>query len=260
MNQAMGSYYRTNEYGMFRKLLGNRDVSKDRENSIRKSILERGYICSPIIVNERMEVIDGQGRLSVLQSMQMPVDYIKVEGLTVEDCVSMNISGGNWTTKDYIDSYVDRGYTDYILLKNLMRDHMDIHPSLLFRLLHITVREIKSGSLSIGTNEINLLNQYLKYIGKISNQKFRTNNRMMIAFTIALEFAGLDIDRLVSVIDSDDPLGYPTKVEECLKVMETLYNKGQRVQKRFYFLPAYDHYKAWKLANNLGWSEKEDSE
>lgn len=58
--------YRTNNYDQFKRLVGNREVNPKRVKTIKKSVEEIGYIPNPIIVNENMEVIDGQGRLQAL--------------------------------------------------------------------------------------------------------------------------------------------------------------------------------------------------
>lgn len=54
----------TNNYEMFKILAGNRGVSPARVKKIKKSIEDVGYITSPILVNEKMEVIDGQRQIA----------------------------------------------------------------------------------------------------------------------------------------------------------------------------------------------------
>lgn len=60
---------RTNNYDMFKRLEGNRFVDPKKVNKLKKSINEVGYISNPIIVNEKMEVIDGQHRLEALKEL-----------------------------------------------------------------------------------------------------------------------------------------------------------------------------------------------
>lgn len=110
----------TDEYEKFRKLLGNREVTPSRLSAIKESILRIGYQPSPILVNERFEVIDGQGRLAACGSLNIPVLYIIKKGLTIDDCISMNIKMKNWTDLDYIKCWADRGNENYINLCNSM--------------------------------------------------------------------------------------------------------------------------------------------
>ena len=63
--------YITADYGKFKKLPGNRDVKGTQK--IIDSIETVGYVLSPILVNENMEVIDGQNRLDALRALKLPV-------------------------------------------------------------------------------------------------------------------------------------------------------------------------------------------
>lgn len=112
--------YETRDYSQFRKMLGNRDARS--ENKIVESIKAVGLIPNPIIVNERMEVIDGQNRLAALQQLEMPVYYILVEGLDIEACRRLNIGQTNWGLDDYIASYANQGVADYQRLSSLINE------------------------------------------------------------------------------------------------------------------------------------------
>lgn len=113
----------TKDYGQFKKLLGNRDVSSSRVKSIKESILRIGYQPIPILVNEKMEVIDGQGRLKALEALDIPVLYMVKKGLTIDDCISMNIKMKNWTEIDYIKCYADRGNENYKRLYSVICEY-----------------------------------------------------------------------------------------------------------------------------------------
>ena len=76
----------TTDYSIFKTLEGNRAVKDHRVDKIVKSICNIGYVTSPILVNEKMEVIDGQGRLQALERLGMPVEYIIHEGVGIEEC------------------------------------------------------------------------------------------------------------------------------------------------------------------------------
>lgn len=110
----------TKDYRLFKRLAGNRTVEKSRVNKIIESIKNVGYITSPIIVNEFMEVIDGQGRLEALKRLDLPVNYIVHKGIGIKECISMNIHQSNWKIYDYISSYAEQGNESYLRLKMLL--------------------------------------------------------------------------------------------------------------------------------------------
>lgn len=122
--ERMSSFkvFETDNYDQFKKLLGNRDITQGRINVIKESILRIGYQPSPILVNEKKEVIDGQGRLAACKSLNLPVYFIEKKGLTINDCISMNKKMESWKPKNYIDSYADRQFPAYVKLRDDLRD------------------------------------------------------------------------------------------------------------------------------------------
>ena len=48
MSEKVATVYRTNQYGMFRRLYGNRPVPRARVNKIINSINNVGYVMSPV--------------------------------------------------------------------------------------------------------------------------------------------------------------------------------------------------------------------
>lgn len=110
------TYYVTTNYEQFKRLRGNRDVKAIQKNKLIKSISEIGFVTNPIIVNENMEVIDGQGRLSALEELKMPVPYIVVPGVGERECKRLNINQTNWKFLDYVKGYAETGDKSYAYL------------------------------------------------------------------------------------------------------------------------------------------------
>ena len=111
---------RTTDYGIFNRLAGNRSVDEKRVQKIIQSIQTVGYVPNPIVVNEKMEVIDGQGRLEALKRLGMPVDYIISKGTTIRQTQVMNATSTTWSKEDYIKSYAEGGSKSYQRLMQMM--------------------------------------------------------------------------------------------------------------------------------------------
>jgi ParB-like chromosome segregation protein Spo0J len=88
-DEIIGYVYQTYKYDSFVRLEDNRDVFSNRLNKLIASISER-YICNPIIVNEKREIIDGQGRYEARKSLGLPIHYTIAKGATSDDCRRMN--------------------------------------------------------------------------------------------------------------------------------------------------------------------------
>ena len=145
--------YTTKDYSIFKRLVGNRDIPESRISKIVESIQTIGWVHNPIIVNEKMEVIDGQGRLTALQRLKMPVEYIIAEGAGNKECIYMNMNMVNWKLPDFIKSYAEQGNENYQRLLSLMERYangnLDIISTAVYRLSKSKHRDIKKGTTSI---------------------------------------------------------------------------------------------------------------
>lgn len=97
--------YTTKKYDLFVFNAENREVSPKRVEAIKQSIESVGYIRNPIIVNEKFEIMDGQGRFTVLKNAGMPIEFIVEPGIGADEFRALNMRQTNWTVKDFIHSY-----------------------------------------------------------------------------------------------------------------------------------------------------------
>lgn len=113
----------TRNYSIFKRLKGNRDITNKRIAIIKASIQSVGYISNPIIVNENMEVIDGQGRLKVMEELRLPVEYRVIKGIGITECRAMNLKPTAWSVDDFVKSYAEYGNENYIRLIELSKKY-----------------------------------------------------------------------------------------------------------------------------------------
>ena len=163
--------YTTKNYDIFKRLVGNRDIPESRISKIVASIQEIGWIHNPIVVNEKMEVIDGQGRLTALQRLNMPVEYIIAEGAGSQECIYMNMNMVNWKQPDFIKSYAEQGNVNYQRLLSLMNlyvgGNLHIIFTALYRISKPRHKEIKQGTLQITEQQYFEAVARLRYIQPI---------------------------------------------------------------------------------------------
>lgn len=115
MPKIVGHIYSTNNYSQFKRLDNNRKLLESR---LSKLVASFGLkeIMNPIIVNENMEIIDGQGRFEAKKMLNRPIYYIVQKGATIEDCRRMNKYNTPWSVLDFCKSYADAGIKSYIRL------------------------------------------------------------------------------------------------------------------------------------------------
>ena len=227
----------TNNYDLFKKLEGNRGVDNRRIEKIKKSIMKVGYITSPILVNENMEIIDGQGRFEALKQLQFPVEYIVQEGIGIKECVAMNVHQTNWKIIDYINSYANRGVRDYIYIVDLM-EKFNINNVSVIAVAIKGVGAFQHDEIKNGTLEITY-EQYENAIKKLEFFKdvldgYRDVKRFFLFFKGLLyctEIEGIDLDRLkaktIEVLEVGKLPPIPT-VEEAVQFIEEIYNKNSK--------------------------------
>lgn len=95
---------KTRDYSMFTILERNRDVEEAAVNNLVVSIRKRGQL-QPIIVNQSLEVIDGQHRLEACQILGYEVAYLISNNASIKDVVLINNSQKPWNYKDYIKTF-----------------------------------------------------------------------------------------------------------------------------------------------------------
>ena len=104
--------YSTTDYDQFTYIVGNREVVNKHVRELSNEI-ETKDLAIPIIVNEKMEVCDGQHRLEAYKVLGLPVQYIIKEGLKLNDIRKLNSVNRKWTMQEYMMSHVKLGAKEY---------------------------------------------------------------------------------------------------------------------------------------------------
>lgn len=125
--------YKTTNYDIFKTLKGNRQLNELNVKSIVKSIEENGLLPSVAIVNEKMEVIDGQHRIEAMRRTENPVYFQIREGYSLKDCIALNVASRNWTAMDYIVSYAEQGNPNYERLKKAIETYKEVPSTVIIR-------------------------------------------------------------------------------------------------------------------------------
>ena len=112
--------YATTEYGLFTKLLGNRDLRGYHIKNLKESMSEK-QIEAPIIINELYQVINGQHRLESCKKLNVPVYYIIIPGLRLEDVQRLHANSKNWSLSEHLNSFCERGFKEYLVYREYIK-------------------------------------------------------------------------------------------------------------------------------------------
>ena len=255
----------TVNYSMFKRLSGNRSIPVSRVNKIKNSILSVGYVTSPIIVNENLEIIDGQGRLEALKQLSLPVEYIIHENAGINECRAMNLYQTNWTMTDYIESYAEEGIESYVLLNEFVKKYkkLGLNPVInaITGLDGADTNSIKNGLFS-HTNEDGrytyaegMLNYELKFT-EIATKIHGNKQSLFMAIGYAYKRFGCDHRMEDILLDSLTKyylkaIPFSNKVE-ALDTISNIYNMCVKGKNKIYLKSDYEK----EMNNAYPWYNK----
>lgn len=123
--KEVNKVYKTKDLEIFNPIKGNRPVNPMHIKKLAYSIKHNGLLLNPIIVNEKLDVIDGQHRLSAAKQANSSIYYIIAKGYNLKEVQTLNLNQKNWTSKDFLNGYADMGIPSYVKLKDFYLKNND---------------------------------------------------------------------------------------------------------------------------------------
>lgn len=114
--EVVGKVLRTKNKDVFRHIEGNRTTNDIHLSRLKESIKKRD-LKMPILVNSKMQVIDGQHRLMAYRELgnEYSVDFIIGNGLGIKEVQILNTNQKNWTMDNYLDTYCTLKKPEYLV-------------------------------------------------------------------------------------------------------------------------------------------------
>lgn len=112
---------RTTDYNKFKFMPGNRKVNIAHVSQLKQSIQEDNLTAvKPIVINDKFQIIDGQHTFLACKDLGYSIYYIVQTGGNLSNVQSLNNSSRNWTGRDFIEMWKDRGNKNYQQLDEFM--------------------------------------------------------------------------------------------------------------------------------------------
>lgn len=222
--------YRTTNLEQFKSLSGNRVVNVSKK--LRDSIREHG-VATPIKVNKKMEVIDGQHRLAVAKELNIPIEYeFDKTGISVAE---LNSTSKSWRLGDYIHQYATLGNMEYVRLANLLKQYPALRPKVaITQATGITNRgtneftNAKDGSFAFRSypDFEKFANSYQVFIDKTG---LKTNTQLQYAYFILYSLNAFDDKRFIKKVISrglSESLYGVTSLPRIMRALVEANNSG----------------------------------
>lgn len=237
---------KTTDYGRFSRIVGNREYNPTHLKHLASSILKRNMLeANPIIVNEKLEVIDGQHRLKVAEENNLPIYYITIpNGVNLAEVQLLNANLRTWNMYDYLESYIALGNHDYQILKDFC-DLYQLPISIAMSLLEgkaIKRKQIegihlfKTGQFKIKkVKQATVLAENLNSVKPYVEGLIWRDRNFLTALQVAFEKVGTK-KFLKRFAKSSVKLRRQMGVKEYLRSLEDMYNwhLGKNNQVRFF--------------------------
>ena len=126
----------TEDYTIFKEITSNREVDEKHVRKLMSSIRTKNLLeLNPIIVNNSMQVIDGQHRLEAAKRLKETIYYVVSDKLSKSDIAELNANQKKWSLNDYINYFTIEGVESFQILSKFINTHSWIKPTTALKLV-----------------------------------------------------------------------------------------------------------------------------
>lgn len=224
----------TKDYTKFSFLIDNRQTARTHINRLKNAIRKNPGVLEvqPILVNEKMEIIDGQHRFVAASEMNIPIHYSVVEGLDITTARDMNILQRRWTVDDYAISYAKAGKEDYALFNKYRAEYPHFGTYLLMVVLSKTdsgsaTSQFRNGTFTIGReiDDIDWILSKLTEVREATGHEVPISKSFASAFIQAVDNSDFIYEDFIMNLKKHPEMFHRTPiVKDALRMIEDIHN------------------------------------
>ena len=266
-DKKVATVYQTDEYEKFKLVDGNRPI--DHAKKIIESIKEIGMLYQPILVNERFEIIDGQGRFLAMKTLGLPIIYIRQGGLTIREVRYLNKNATNWKINDYIHSYAigTDARDSFVNLDVVKKQFPEFSYNIIMRaasekgIRTNSSNDLKEGSyegmyfaqMNLAIKRLTKLREIATYIP--TNTRFRTAllNAILFCEYLSEVDADFSIEQLTDAVKKNIGIVPPARnLRDAIENVDYMYNYKRTSKNRYEIFRKYEDIKREMQLGNFG--------
>lgn len=227
----------TTDYNQFKFLVENRQTARNHINRLKDAIQRSPEILEvqPILVNEKLEIIDGQHRFVAASELGLPIHYTVVKGIGIETARDMNVLQRRWHMDDYAYSYAKAGNVNYKAYNKYRREHPGITGSIMITVMTNQSKRdnfnnsnnFRSGNFVIQRDQEDIewiLNE-LEDIKLITMNEIPLNRSFVQALIIALDNEDFSYDDFKRNLKKNPTMYHRVSVvKDGLRMIEDIHN------------------------------------
>jgi len=231
--------YTTSDYSIFKRISGNRIVNANHVKKLKESMNEHDLMI-PIIVNENMEVIDGQHRLQARTELGISVPYVIISGLSIHDTQKANANNKNWAGEDFLNFYCEQNYYAYKVFRNFKEKYRFSMQVTMGLLAGWTMQnnEFNNGLLMVSPDNLEKAEKIALCIYSIE-PFYKGYKRRSFVFAIVKLMANeqFDFEEFMNKLSyQSSKMVDCVNIEQYLKIIEDIYNYKRKAEDKVRFL------------------------
>lgn len=241
-DEIVAKVYSTKDYSKFKSLMGNRQIRQSNVSQIQKSSKEEQLLI-PIIVNENMEICDGQHRAIAWQNLGKPIYYIICEGYNLSHVKRANQNSVNWVIYDFLKMYSDLGKSTYREINQLMKNNKIKTHAMIKLISKVTQKnqglvkyEILDGVLELTDDDILRIKLFLEHLNDFVFYSYYKEQTFINAFLDLYFYNQYEHHLMVSKLDKSSHFlsGKFKDKNDALNTLCRMYSYGITKNRIFY--------------------------
>ena len=227
----------TDEYDLFKTCGEQRLLRPALVAKITRSMKRLGFVATtPIVVNEQMEIIDGQHRFQAAKNLGIPFYFLVDDRLKVGDVREMAKAAAAWSFDDYVTSHVRQGNADYIRL----RDLKELSGLGWSAFMHGAFADYRGREEDIALGRFNLSErkeaEIIDFLAKFDIfkpiYKYWMHRGFVVACAIIFSHANYDHEQMKARLEYQSTrLVRCANAEDYVKLLESIYNYKSHAHK-----------------------------
>ena len=224
----------TKNYSLFSKIIGNRHLDAHNVKRLKQSIESIG-LQTPMMVNYKHGIIDGQHRLQAVKELDIAIDYYIVSNFKEENIHELQVSK-KWTAFDFALRNAAKGSKECIEALEICNDwYIDSNKrfsktnilTLLLKGLQTNIlKKLRQNEFESDVSRACRLYNCIKILSTNKNKKFNPYSEKIsrILKTLDTKYKGLDIE-IIEKISRKHYLEQYSNGKDQTRYLTDLYNK-----------------------------------
>lgn len=231
---AKHNVFETTDYNKFSFLIENRQTARTHINKLKDAIQRNPDILEvqPILVNEKLEIIDGQHRFIAASELGLAIRYTVIDHLDISTAREMNVMQRRWGIEDYAYSYAKAGNVHYKAFNQYRRDYPGVSSSLITTVLGggdttNMSQDFRGGKFIIKREQADsewVLDQLIK-IKAVTNGEIPLSKAFVSAMLTCLDNPDFKFEEFFEKLEQKPDLFHRTSVvRDAFRMIEDIYN------------------------------------